>query len=195
MVVAAGLSSRAGGWKPGFKIGNFTVIERCILGMVPFCSRVIVIGGAQFHRLQGLLTKEKYPMVELFYNRDYRKGMLASAREGFRRVRTDRFFFIPGDYPLVSTRVYQALLQVEAEVVIPSFAGVTGHPVFFETDIARGLFAMSQYSSLREFIQIRNTRVVEVDDPGILMDIDTPEDYLEAVRYHDSRNCFGEYVK
>lgn len=195
VVVAAGLSSRASGWKPGFKIGGLTVIERCILGMVPFCSRIIVVGGLRFDCLKELLPKQKYPMVELVYNRDYRKGMLTSVREGFRRVRTDRFFFIPGDYPLVSTRVYQALLQVEAEVVIPSFEGVTGHPVLFETYIAKELLLMPQCPSLREFIQICNTCIVEVNDPGVLMDIDMPEDYLEAVRYYDSRNSLGEFVK
>ena len=185
VVIAAGFSSRAGGWKMAFEIGGLTVIERCVLGMVQFCSRIFVIGGDRFNTLQGLLPKPKYPTVELVYNHNYEKGMFASVLTGFRQVDAPRFFFIPGDYPLVSTKVYEILLKQVGEIVIPSYQGVTGHPVLFQTKIIKDLFAVSnKYANLRQFITSRNHHIVEVADPGIVMDIDTREDYWRAARYY-----------
>lgn len=107
VIIAAGFSSRAGGWKMAFNIGGITVIERCVLGMVQNCSRIFVIGGSRFYLLQELLPKQKYPMVELIFNRNYHQGMFSSVLTGFRQVRESRFYFIPGDYPLVSSYVYE----------------------------------------------------------------------------------------
>lgn len=187
VVVAAGFSSRAGGWKMAFDIGGVTVIERLILGMVPFCSRIIVVGGYHFELLKRLLPKQKYPAVELIYHDDYPKGMFSSVLAGFRQVRAPRFFFIPGDYPLVSSDVYQMLLMREGEIIIPCYQGTTGHPLLFQTKRIEDLFAVpSNYSILREFVVSHKPIIVEVADPGITMDLDTWDDYLNAIHYFET---------
>jgi molybdenum cofactor cytidylyltransferase len=187
VVVAAGFSSRAGAWKMSLDIGGVTVIERLILGMIPYCSRIIVVGGYQFDLLQGLLPKQKYPMVNLIYHDDYPKGMYSSVLTGFRQVHGPRFFFIPGDYPFISGGIYQILLKQEGEIIIPSYRGATGHPVLFQVKAVEGLISnSSRYNNLRQYIAAYSPRIVEVPEPGILMDIDTWEDYLTAIRYFES---------
>jgi molybdenum cofactor cytidylyltransferase len=184
VVVAAGFSSRAEGWKMAFDIGGVTVIERVILGMSPYCSRLIVVGGYRFNLLQWLLPKEKYPWVKLIFNPNYEKGMFSSVLAGMRRIHAPRIFFIPGDYPLVSSHVYERLLEQEGQIIIPSFRGTTGHPVLFQSEVIEDLFRESNsYTSLRQFIASHQHTIVEVADPGIVMDIDTWEDYLKAIRY------------
>lgn len=184
MIVAAGFSSRANGWKMAFDIGGLTVIERCVLGMAPYCSRIFVIGGDRFNILQGLLPKLKYPAVELIFNPNYHHGMFSSILAGFRRVRATKFFFIPGDYPLVSGIVYKMLLKQDGAIIIPSYQGVTGHPVLFQTDIIKGLLNVpNKFGNLREFLVSQSYRTIEVPDQGILMDIDTKQDYRRAVRH------------
>lgn len=184
VIVAAGYSSRANGWKLAFKLGGTTVIERCVMGMAPYCSTVWVVGGNHFDLLQELLPAQKYPAVQLIYNGHYREGMFTSVLAGLRQVRAGRFFFIPGDYPLVSRKVYERLLQNEGEIVIPAYQGRAGHPVLFETKAVQDLLRFPErYAYLRQFIASRHPHLFEVDDPGILMDIDTPEDYQRAVRY------------
>lgn len=187
VVVAAGFSSRAGGWKIAFDIGGKTAIERLILGMIPFCSRIIVVGGYGFNLLEGLLPKQKYPAVKLIYHDDYPKGMFSSVLAGFRQVRVSRFFFIPGDYPLISSRTYETLLKQEGAIVIPSYRGTNGHPVLFQTEVIEDLIReANNYTSLRQFIASQGYTIAEVADPGIGMDIDTREDYLQAVRYFET---------
>lgn len=184
VVVAGGFSSRAGGWKMAFDLGGLTVLQRCVLTMSSFCSRVIVVGGDRYRSLPRLLSKEKYPLVELVYNADYPQGMFSSVLTGFREVRAPRFFFIPGDYPLVSPSVYRKLLSQEGEAIIPSYQGDTGHPVLFQTAAITELTSRpGKYNNLREFIASRQHQYVEVADPGILLDIDTREDYQKASRH------------
>lgn len=188
VIVAAGFSSRAQGWKPAFELGGVTVIERCVLGMAPYCSRISVVGGERFAQLEALLPKSKYPAVELIYNPHYPEGMFTSVLTGFRQVRAGRFFFLPGDYPLIAKTVYAALLHHEGEIVIPTCQGLSGHPVLFATAAIRELIRFPHhYAHLRQFIASRQPQWVEVADPGILMDIDTPEDYRRALDYCVSR--------
>ncbi len=179
VVVAAGLSSRAGGWKPAFDLGGLTVIERCLLGMYQYCSRIVVVGGYRFDSLVKIL--EKYEKVELVYNQDYEEGMLSSVLKGFGQIRGPRFFYLPGDYPLISQTVYETLLKQDEEIVIPAFQGITGHPVLFQTKVVKLLLDSPKYLNLREFIASREKTIVEVADPGVLIDIDTKEDYRQIV--------------
>ncbi len=187
VVVAAGLSSRAGGWKMAFDIGGLSVIERCVLGMSQYCSRIFVIGGDNIHLLHELLPESKYPAVELIWNHNYASGMYSSVLTGFDQVRAFEFFFIPGDYPLVSSRVYSKLLKHKGEIIIPSCQGVTGHPVLFRAKVIGDLLnEPGKYASLHEFIISRRHYIVEVGDPGIILDIDTMEDYRRAARYFEA---------
>lgn len=185
--MAAGLSSRAKDWKLAFELGGISVIEQCVLGMAPLCSRILVVGGNRFAQLQTILTPSKYPAVELIYNDQFQSGMFTSVLAGLRQVRTGRFFFIPGDYPLVSRKVYERLLQNEGEIVIPAYQGKAGHPALFETKAVQDLIRFPErYAHLRQFIASRHPHLVDVADPGILMDIDTPEDFQRAVRHFAS---------
>jgi molybdenum cofactor cytidylyltransferase len=187
VIIAAGLSSRADGWKMAFDIGGKTIIERCILGMIPYCTRIFIVGGNHFNALLELLPKLKYPTVELIYNPDYQNGMFSSVLTGFRQVCAPKFFFIPGDYPLVSGNVYKTMLTREGEIIIPSYQGISGHPVLFRTNAVRDLFTISnKYTNLRQFVISHNYITVEVTDPGIIVDIDTREDYRRAIRYFES---------
>ncbi|HBL37425.1 MAG TPA: molybdopterin-guanine dinucleotide biosynthesis protein A [Firmicutes bacterium] len=185
VIIAAGYSSRAEGWKPGFRLGGKTLIDHCIEGMYPFCSRIVVVGGYRFTALARIV--EKYERVELCYNRHFEAGMFSSVVAGFQQMRKPGFFYLPGDVPLVSQGVYAKLLQAKGEIVIPAVRGMTGHPVLFrQTDVKKTLRAFS-YQSLREYINSQPHTIVDVHDPGILSDLDTPEDYRQMLKRFESR--------
>jgi molybdenum cofactor cytidylyltransferase len=176
IVLAAGLSERAGTFKMTLKIGESTVIEKCIQGMYDLCSRLVVVGGYRMEKLVDVL--DKYPKVDLVFNKDYRDGMFSSVKEGFRHVREDRFFITPGDYPMIAKSVYEAMIKLDGDIIVPVCGGKTGHPVLFKYGLAKELLQDTSYVSLREFIGKRHPVYVDVKDPGILMDIDTMKDYL-----------------
>lgn len=178
IILAAGFSSRAGAYKLTLELDGKTVIERCIEGMYDACSRIIVIGGYKVEKLVPIL--DKYPKIELIYNQDYVAGMFSSVKEGFKHAKGDRIFLTPGDYPLISYDVYKSLLGVPNDIVIPVYKGVQGHPVLLNRRMANLLLSASEYSNLGEFIAANRYKTVEVQSPGILMDIDTREDYLKV---------------
>ncbi|HEX9059620.1 MAG TPA: NTP transferase domain-containing protein, partial [Clostridia bacterium] len=103
IILAAGFSSRAGAYKLTLDLGGKTVIERCIEGMYDTCSSILVVGGYQIKNLAPVL--EKYSKAMLVYNKNFEDGMLSSIVEGFKHVKGDRTFMIPGDYPFVDKYV------------------------------------------------------------------------------------------
>lgn len=185
IILAGGFSSRAGAYKLTLELGGKTVIEHCIEGMYETCSRIIVVGGYKVNHLTPIL--DKYFKIELVYNKNYETGMFSSVIEGLKHMKGDRIFLIPGDYALVSNDVYESLLKVKSEIVLPTYQGMNGHPVLMDKRMSNLLLSSTNYSNLREFITDQEFNTVEVKSPGILMDIDTQEDYINI------KNWFGSH--
>lgn len=181
IILAAGLSSRAKTFKMTLTLNSSTVIENTIRGMLEFCTRIYVVGGYQIERLQPIV--KHYNTVELLHNESYRDGMYSSVKKGISAVSAPRFFITPGDYPMISKQVYQELLKYKAPVAIPSFEGRRGHPILTESEAVRRVMAEGEYTSLREVIGKLDAVIVPVNSPGVVMDIDTMEDYELMQKY------------
>jgi molybdenum cofactor cytidylyltransferase len=71
-----------------------------------------------------------------------------------------------------------AALDAGAALVAPAYQGERGHPVGFGARYRVELTALSGDAGARAILarDRARTRVVAVDDPGVLRDIDTPED-------------------
>lgn len=179
VILAAGSSFRAGTFKPALRIGDASMVERCVRAMHGICRRIIVVGGHQFGQLRLLV--EGFAGVECIENRSYQKGMFTSVKAGLSHVQGDRCFVLPVDIPLVPPRVYQQLLAVDAEVVIPSFQGRRGHPVCCSEVVLPRILSEPDNSSFRAVLRKIGFRTLPVDAEEILIDVDTPEDY-EKVR-------------
>jgi molybdenum cofactor cytidylyltransferase len=175
IILAAGLSSRAASYKMTLAFHNKTVIENTIDNMLDFCKRIIVVGGHKIENLQPIV--EKYSKVELVLNEDYMQGMYSSVKKGMSCIREDNFFFTPGDYPMITPEVYKELLLYKAPVVIPTFEGRKGHPILINSSIIYDVLHCSTYKTLREAISNKYTILTEVNCRGVIMDLDTIEDY------------------
>ena len=182
VILAAGSSSRAGTFKPALLVGGRPMVERCIKGMRPVCSRIIVVGGHDFESLHSLV--EGIAGVECVQNAAYRKGMFTSVKAGLSRVRGERCFILPADIPLVPLRVFEALLSVSADIVVPSYRGRSGHPVCCSATVIPRILSEPDDASLRDVIRAIGVRPVPVDAEEILLDVDTPEEYLRIQERH-----------
>ncbi len=180
VILAAGTSYRAGAFKPALPIGGKPMLERCVEGMRGVCGRIIVVGGHEFERLQGLLVG--IGGVECVENPLYRKGMFTSVKAGLANVRGERCFILPVDIPLVPAGVYERLLSVEAEIVVPSFQGKHGHPICCSRSVVPRILQEPDGSSLRDVAREIGVQAVPVDTEEILIDIDTPDDYERVLR-------------
>lgn len=179
VILAAGLSRRAGQYKMTLPLGDRTVIEHTLAGMAEVVERIYVVIGHQAKRLRELLAGR--PRVELVMNEDYQSGMFSSVKAGIARVRAERFFLLPGDHPLVEANVYRALLRSDGEIVIPTFQGRKGHPVLLRSGLIPEILAQPPDATLRDYIARKGHVTVEVADEGILLDIDTLDDYHALV--------------
>ena len=177
--MAAGFSSRAGAFKMELPLQGKSLICRTIEGMYDFCSRIFLVGGHKIERLVEL-TRE-YAKVRVVFNEHYPSGMFSSVQEGVKHIEKEKFFFIPGDCPLVKKEVYRKLLHAPGDIVIPLFRGRKGHPVLMKSFLAEEILREPQDSNLRDFIRGKGYETVEVEDETILIDVDTKADYKKAI--------------
>lgn len=175
VIVAAGISSRAGAFKPGLPIGGKAMLVRCIEGVYDVCKRIIVVGGYRIEQLRPLV--EGFKKAICIENPSYPKGMFTSVKAGLTLVDADRCFLLPGDVPLIPGSVYRALLAIDADIVVPTFQGTNGHPVCLSKNVIPRILQEPDNASLQDVIRIFGYRTLDVDAEEILLDVDTPEDY------------------
>ncbi|MEM7046759.1 MAG: nucleotidyltransferase family protein [Pseudomonadota bacterium] len=185
LILAAGLSRRMGrDHKLLLRQKGMTIIERttCAFIQAGF-EDITVITGYGHEQIESCLAKMP---VHFIYNADYREGMATSIRAGMHSVTGD-FSICPGDLPwLQSTTVrtlkcaWQARDLTRHRVLIPVFEQQFGHPVFFAQDLAPSLHALrgdvGARNLLRALVDSDHALLLEVEDPGILRDVDTPQD-------------------
>ena len=71
--------------------------------------------------------------------------------------------------------------------MLPIFNGRQGHPVIYSLEALRRILRMKPVQTGKELLTYFEGRItrVEVDDPGVLIDIDTPEDYERYITRGD----------
>ena len=92
------------------------------------------------------------------------------------------------DHPAIRASTLSALIEAvaENEIVIPLWNGKRGHPVIFGRGLWPEIFRAPDEAGARPVVRRdpRRVRQIDVDDPGVLVDIDTPDD-LRAARNRD----------
>lgn len=174
VLLAAGRSSRAGTFKMEALLGGKPLLEWSLETLAAVCERIIVVTGFAAEKVRRLAAGR--PGVEVVVNEDYALGMLSSIQTGIRLVRAPRFFLLPGDMPMVKTEVYRQLLPCGAEIAVPAHRGRRGHPVLISSRLIPEILAEPAVSSLGRFIALRTAETIDVDDPGILADLDDQAD-------------------
>jgi molybdenum cofactor cytidylyltransferase len=188
IILAAGFSKRMGQFKPLMELGGQTVVERVVslYRSVGLTDIDVVVG----YRGEGIKAALTSCGVRISVNREFEKGMYSSIVEGVRDLPDScRAFFInPVDIPLVRISTFEALLRAYqeklAKIYYPWFNGRRGHPPLIDADLSPEIITWHQDGGLRAFLGTREDLAVNVPvpDEGVLLDLDTQEDYrsLEA---------------
>lgn len=187
IVLAAGLSSRANDFKMTMQLGESTVLEATVSKFEGICEKVIVVGGFRSERIREAAAhiNLKYSMdIQFVMNEHYEMGMFSSLQTGCKEVSAPYFFVTPGDCPLVQKKSVEMLAQASGDAIIPSCQYKGGHPIKLSNTIKTEILAASVDSNLRHILKAHEKHYVNVEDPGVLMDLDTPDDYMEAVQYY-----------
>lgn len=179
IILAGGASRRMGSPKALLPIGGDTFAGRLIRIFDGLCSQVIVVLG---HDADRIRTGIEQP-AEFAFNPDHALGQLTSLQCGLRAIRAevDAVFFTPVDYPAFRRETVEELLgrAGQAPVIVPQYQGRHGHPVLIATEVATEILALPPTGSARDVIHrhVRHTLYVDVNDPGILRDVDDPAAY------------------
>ena len=90
---------------------------------------------------------------------------------------------IPLLAPATIAKVIDAWERTRAPIVRPAYGNRRGHPVIFDRAVFDELRRAPVESGARVVVSAHYDQVVnvEVDDPGCIVDIDTPDDYRRAL--------------
>lgn len=99
------------------------------------------------------------------------------------RPNASGWLILPGDMPMVLPSTLQAVARELAHhpVAYAQHRGQRGHPVGFSAELYSELVALVGDEGARRLVARYPAHGVEVDDPGVLVDIDTEAD-LERLR-------------
>lgn len=190
IVLAAGLGARFGGGKLIAPFRGRPLIVGALTAALesPAISVVVAIGDNDTMLETTALNLDDYADVRLVKVINPARGMGASLAAAARAVPTDLdgVFVFLGDMPLVGPDVAPALALALAGrdgIVAPIHGGKRGHPVLFGGDWIPALRALDGDTGAQGLIRQAGDRfiTVPVDDPGVLFDVDRPEDLTTPI--------------
>lgn len=185
VVLAAGESRRMGRPKMLLPFRGTTIIEQVLKNIREAgIEKITVVIGAEKEKLSQMLQNTS---VSLCINNNYREGMLSSVICGIMSLpeNTEGILVFPGDQPLIAPATISKLVEHfkagEGSILIPVYKGSRGHPLLFDAIYRPEIGKLSPAEGLRSLSAAHpgDVREIETDDPGILKDFDTCDDYLK----------------
>jgi len=186
ILLAAGASRRMG---PANKLmlsykGKPMVLHTLDALIASKIEHVVVVKGHQPEAIDSIVGERSVQMV---HNPDWEKGMTGSiqAGVGIADPGTRGYLICQGDMPDILTSTYNILydefhaLNNEKQILLPAFKNKRGNPVLFCSSYRQEILTHREPEGCRELVKKYGSRVslVEINDPGILRDIDTPKEF------------------
>lgn len=189
VLLAAGTSSRFGQANKLLETveGQPIVRQAARTLLAARVSRVVVVVGHEADRVRAALDGLA---LDVRVNPDYARGQSTSVRVGVRGVQAgadvDGAVFALGDMPMVRSETVDLLVDAFrcglGDPLAAAYRGRRGNPVLFGERHFEALDDASGDTGGREILlESDDASLVETGDPGVLADVDTPED-LERMR-------------
>jgi molybdenum cofactor cytidylyltransferase len=152
-----------------------TFVENLISRFSRCCDPVIVVLGHNPDPIRRTIGNT----AQVVIHTGYLLGQFSSMQAGLQVLPADvdGVLFTLVDHPDPAPETLKALISDEAPISIPSYYGRKGHPVFFRRDVISEFLALAPEAQANAVARrhAMEMRLVPVDDPAILDDIDTPE--------------------
>lgn len=181
IILAAGRSTRIGRIKPLIRLGDQPLLVHVLrtIRQAGLDDIILVLGSAADEIMKNILLEG----VRVIVNPSYAEGMATSVRAGLAEVTADcsgALIFL-ADQPMVLASTVASLVakyrELRPNAVIPTYQGQRGNPVLLDRSLFAKAMELQGDEGFRRILQgLPNVLWVEVDDPGILIDVDTPRD-------------------
>jgi molybdenum cofactor cytidylyltransferase len=185
IILAAGASQRMGQPKPlllwrGEPFICHVARTALDAGLAP----VVVVIGARADEVRAALADLP---VEIVHNPNWAEGQSTSVQAGLQSLppETDAAIFLLADQPHIPVELVRALLeqhvQTRAPIVVPLISEQRGNPVLFDRSTFPDLMSLHGDAGGRQVFSRYLITYVPWNDPRLLLDVDTLEDYEQLL--------------
>lgn len=176
LVLAAGEGRRMGAIKPLVRVGGRPMLCLVLDALREAGLPALLVTGAHADAVRAMAGD-----VPVVHAPDHRLGMAHSLRAGLAAMPADwaGALVVLADMPLVRADTLAALARALADgagAVVPVHRGRRGNPAGFARAAVPALMGLEGDAGARRLLDRLNVLEVAVDDPGVLMDVDRPED-------------------
>ena len=166
------------------RVDNQPAVVRCVENIRDSgVDDIVVVINPEGNEIVGALRG--FP-VTIAVNNLSGSDMAESVRVGLSVIDggSTGIFICLSDHPLVTPATLKAMSREHDArpdvIIIPVFQGRRGHPTLFSRFI---LEELNKHSTLRDVISSRADKIcfLNVADEGVVMDMDTPEEYQKIL--------------
>ena len=166
------------------KLGEYTFLENILRAIAQSSvSHTAVVLG---HHREAI--ERTVPLNNAIFNPDYESGMITSIKAGIFSLPqgSDGALLFLVDHPVIDVATINELIRrFEAgRIILPTYQGRRGHPVLFAREVLDEILALPISVGANIVVRRDPSRVIEVavTDRGVILDVDTPEQFEELRR-------------
>lgn len=185
IILAAGLSTRMGSPKFAMKFDpQKSFLEEIVDRFAEFgCGEIIIVMNKPGKRLLDKL-KVRFPeTVKIVINPHPETGRFSSIKIGLNHSHIQNRIFIHNvDNPFVEVDLLSLLLNnlKQADYCVPIYKNRGGHPILVSEKVAASILKFGQDDmSLKEYLMTFEKKTMETDNPKILINVNSIQDYQE----------------
>jgi len=191
VILSGGESSRMGRPKALLPIDGVRFVEKIVstLKSTDVGNIIVVLG----HNAEEIQRKIRDLPVTILINHDYKQGQLSSLQVAIRHLESsggpvDGILVHLVDHPYIDANLVNLMIdrfhETKKLIVVPRFQDRRGHPVIFARALFSELLAAGTDQGAKPVVHAHrdDTLEIDTDDKGVLIDIDTPEEYRLHVK-------------
>lgn len=193
VILAAGASTRMGTPKAALGLAHpgDTFVSRLVQQFIDAgLPDIVVVTGAAPDVVRRAAGRVR-PPLRFVHNERWANGQLTSLIAGLQERHgevLEAVLVTLVDAPLVAAGTIRRVLHTwrveRPPIARPARGDVHGHPVIFDRSLFADLRAADPQVGAKAVVRAHAAQIINVpsDDPGAFVDIDTPEDYQQALR-------------
>jgi molybdenum cofactor cytidylyltransferase len=196
IVLAGGKSTRMGEPKQLLRLGEKTVLAQTLdNARGAGVAEIVLVLGSSAETIRGRMPASALVGLKVVVNEAYSQGMASSLREGLAALDpgVDAALIVLADQPFIRSETFSRIVDryrsSDAQIVIPTYRGFRGNPVLVDRSVFDEIMGLRGDIGCRAIFGSHSEGIikVEVEDVGILLDIDDKADFERLRQFGQSK--------